>query len=51
MVEYIISKGQSLSKENPDNLHSAMADWLVLGEQTRFRKNEWAQDRTYLRNI
>ena len=50
MVEYIISKGKSMSKGNPDNLYSAMADWLILGEQTGFRRNEWAQDRTYLKN-
>ena len=49
MIEYIISKGKSLSKENPNNLYSAMADCLVLGEQTGFRRNEWAQDRTYLK--
>ena len=49
MVEYIISKGKSMSKGNPDNLYSAMADWLILGEQTGFRRNEWAQDRTYLK--
>ena len=25
-----------------------MGDWLILGEQTGFRRKEWAQDRTYL---
>ena len=48
MVEYIISKGKSLSEENHDNIYSVMADWLVLHEQTGCRRNEWAQDRTYL---
>ena len=49
MVEYIIEKGKSLSQDNPDNLYSALGDWLVLGEQAGFRRKEWAQDRTYLR--
>ena len=48
MIEYIIDKGENSKKTNPDNLYSAMGDWLVLGEQTGFRRKEWAQDRTYL---
>ena len=49
MIEYIIVKGKSLSKTNPDNIYSSLGDWLVLGEQTGFRRKEWAQDRTYLK--
>ena len=48
MIEYIIDKGENSKKTNSDNLYSAMGDWLVLGEQTGFRRKEWAQDRTYL---
>ena len=36
MVEYIINKGLSLKKENPDNLYLALGNWLVLGEQIGF---------------
>ena len=36
-------------KTNPDNIYSALGDWLVLGEQTGYRRKEWAQDRTYLK--
>ena len=49
MVEYIISKGKSMSNDDPDNIYSAMVDWLVLQEQIGRRRNEWAQDRTYLK--
>ena len=38
-----------LKAENPDNLYLALGNWLVLGEQTGFRRKEWAQDRTYLK--
>ena len=48
IVEYIINKGEKLKKNNVDNLYSAMADWLILGEQGGFRRKEWAQDRTHL---
>ena len=48
MVEYIINKGLDSKKENPDNIYLALGNWLVLGEQTGFRRKEWAQDRTYL---
>ena len=49
MVKYIIDKGKGLQKTNPDNIYSALGDWLVLGEQTGYRRKEWAQDRTYLK--
>ena len=49
MVEYIINKGLESKKENPDNIYLALGNWLVLGEQTGFRRKEWAQDRTYLK--
>ena len=48
MTEYILDKGEKSKKTNPDNLYSAMGDWLILGEQAGFRRKEWAQDRTYL---
>ena len=34
-------------KHNPDNIYSALGDWLVLGEHAGFRK-EW-HDRTHLK--
>ena len=34
---------------NPNNIYTALADWLVLGQQAGFRRKEWAQDKTYLR--
>ena len=40
MIEYIINKGIMLKAENPDNLYLALGNWLVLGEQTGFRKKE-----------
>ncbi len=49
MVEYIISKGKPLSKDIPDNIYSAMADQLVLHEQTGCRRNELTQDHAYLK--
>ena len=48
---YTLDKEEGLPKKNPDNIHSALGDWLVLGEQTGYRRKEWAQDRTYLKNI
>ena len=48
MIEYIIDKGDKSNKTNPDNLYSALGDWLVSGEQSGFRRIEWGQDRTYL---
>ena len=48
MVEYIIDKVITLNDLNPHNLYTAIADWLILGEQTGFRRKEWAQDTTYL---
>ena len=47
MVEYIIAKGKQLKKDNPDNIYWALSNWLVLGQQTGFRRREWAQDKTY----
>jgi len=32
MIKYIIDKGDKSNKTNPDNLYSAMGDWLILGE-------------------
>ena len=49
MVKYIIDKGKGLQKTNPDNIYSALGNRLVLGEQTGYRRKEWAQDRTYLK--
>ena len=49
MIEYIIQKGKDLQKKNSDNIYSALSDWLVLGQQTGFRRKEWAQDRTLLK--
>ena len=40
MIEYIIDKGENSKKTNPDNLYSAMGDWLVLGKQTGFKRKE-----------
>ena len=31
-MEYIIDKGTSIKEINPDNIDSALRDWLVLGE-------------------
>ena len=49
IIEYVIEKGTRLNKSNPDNIYSALADWLILGQQTGFRRKEWAQDRTHLK--
>ena len=49
IIKYILDKGKGLQKTNPDNIYSALGDWLVLGEQTGYRRKEWAQDRTYLK--
>ena len=48
MIEYIIRKGQSLYNKNPNNIYTALADWLIVGQQAGFCRKEWAQDRTYL---
>ena len=32
MVGYIMSKGKYLSKTNPDNIYSALGNWLALKE-------------------
>ena len=49
IIDYIYKKGLKLKKTNPHNLYSALADWLILGHQSGFRRKEWAQDRTYLK--
>ena len=49
MVQYIIDKGKTLSKDNPDNIYLALGDWFILGLQAGFRRMEWAQDRAYLK--
>ena len=49
IIKYIIKKGNTLHKSNPDNLYSALADWLIIGLQAGFRKKEWAQDSAMLK--
>ena len=49
MIEYIYNKGIKLAKCKKDNLYMALADWLILGQQTGFRRKEWAQDRSYVK--
>ena len=45
MTEYIIEKGKKkLNKTNPDNIYTALGNWLVLVQQAGFRRKEWAQD-------
>ena len=51
MISYIINKGKDLKNNNPNNIYTALSDWLVLGQQTGFRRKEWAQDRTYLKKF
>ena len=48
MIEYIINKGKSLQKSDPDNIYISISDWLILGMQSGFRRKEWAQDRSYM---
>ena len=40
IVEYIIKKEIMLKKKNSDNIYLAIGNWLVLGEQTGFRRKE-----------
>ena len=47
IIEYIINKGNKLMVTNKDNIYRALADWLILGQQSGFRRKEWAQDRSY----
>ena len=49
MIEYVIEKGRNSYKTNPHNLYLALSNWLILGQQTGFRRKEWAQDRTYMK--
>ena len=51
MVEYIFNKGMMISKSNKDNLYAALANWLILGQQSGFRRKEWAQDRSHLKKF
>ena len=51
MVEYIFNKGMIILKSNKDNLYAALADWLILGQQSGFRRKEWAQDRSHLKKF
>ena len=51
MILYIVNKGKKLNKVNQDNIYTALGDWLILGQQTGFRRKEWAQDRTYLKKF
>ena len=48
LIQYIINKGNKLSKQNPNNLYAALSDWLIIGLQAGFRKKEWAQDSSAL---
>ena len=47
IIEYIYNKGMKLKKSNRDNLYIALADWLILDQQSGFRRKEWAQDCSY----
>ena len=47
MIEYIYNKGIKLAKSKKDNLYTTLIDWLILGQQSGFRRKEWAQDRSY----
>ena len=47
MVIYILDKGSYIFQV--DNLYTVMGDWLTLGLQTGARRQEWAQDRTALK--
>ena len=51
MVEYIFNKGMTISKSNGDNLYAALANWLILGQQSGFPRKEWAQDRSHLKKF
>ena len=40
MVQYVINKGKTLAKANPDNIYSALGDWFILGLQAGLE--EWS---------
>ena len=40
MIEYIFNKGISLKKSNKDNIYTSLADWLIIGQQSGFRRKE-----------
>jgi hypothetical protein len=48
IIDYLYKKGTKISIDNPNNLYSALSDWLILGHQSGFRRKEWAQDRSYI---
>ena len=48
-IEYIIAKGLQWKRDNPDNIYLVLSNWLVLGEQTGFRRKEWAKEVTYFK--
>ena len=51
MIEYIIKKGQTCITKILTiyiYIYTALADWLIVGQQAGFRRKEWAQDRTHL---
>ena len=36
MIEFIVTKGKTYKDQ--DNIYSFMGDWLILGEQTGYRR-------------
>ena len=46
MIEYINEKSKSLNTKLPDNIYSALRDWLILGLQSGFRRKEWVKIKT-----
>ena len=51
IISYITNKGKTLNRVNPNNIYSALSDWLILGLQSGFRRKEWAQDHKYLKRF
>ena len=50
MVYYVIDKdNEALVRGEPHHLYVTIADWLIMGLQSGFRKSEWAQDLALLR--
>ena len=50
MVDYVIDKAnEAIARGEPHHLYVAIADWLIMGLQSGFRKSEWAQDLALLR--
>ena len=50
MIEYIYNKGNKLSKSKNDKICTVLVDWLILGQQSVFRRKEWVQERSYIKN-